>query len=444
MKNKKILKLVSILMVAAIVTSATPSFHVSAARTVDDIQSEQQSLLEKQSELKAQIAQLESQTDVSLEYQKKLQEEIDLVEEQISTTTNGISELDSSIAELSAELARSEKEHEVTLELLKERIKALYKTGGIGTLEILLSAESFNEYSMRSELMKSMTKHDKELMEQINEYMKSTEGQRNELEKEKKAIADLKKNLESKNHELTGLEEKNTATIETLKENKMLTEESLQESYGYGDDLANEMSVLIAQMAAQEAAKATPTPTEAPTPEPTPEPTQEPEPTEAPEPGQPTPKPTAKPEPTPAPTAKPTEAPSGGGGSNSGSSISFRWPCPGYSYISAGWMGYPGHKGLDMAADYGTPIYAAESGTVMMANSSDPWGYSWGYYVSIFHNGTYSSLYAHCSSLAVSTGDYVEKGQVIGYVGSTGNSTGNHLHFEVYQNGDRVDPAQFF
>ena len=107
-------------------------------------------------------------------------------------------------------------------------------------------------------------------------------------------------------------------------------------------------------------------------------------------------------------------------------------------------MGYPGHKGLDMAADYGTPIYAAESGTVMMANSSDPWGYSWGYYVSIFHNGTYSSLYAHCSSLAVSTGDYVEKGQVIGYVGSTGNSTGNHLHFEVYQNGDRVDPAQFF
>ena len=76
MKNKKILKLVSILMVAAVVTSAAPSFHVSAARTVDDIQSEQQSLLEKQSELKAQIAQLESQTDVSLEYQKKLQEEI--------------------------------------------------------------------------------------------------------------------------------------------------------------------------------------------------------------------------------------------------------------------------------------------------------------------------------------------------------------------------------
>ena len=107
-------------------------------------------------------------------------------------------------------------------------------------------------------------------------------------------------------------------------------------------------------------------------------------------------------------------------------------------------MGYPGHKGMDLAANYGTPITAAASGTVIMANSTDDWGYSWGYYVSIFHNSTYSTLYAHCSSLAVSNGQYVEAGQVIAYVGSTGNSTGNHLHFEVYENGTRVDPGQFF
>lgn len=441
MKKNKGLKLVSVIMAAVMMTSAAYAFPVSAARTVDDIKSEQQALLEKQSELKSQIAQLESQTDVSLEYQKKLQEEITVVEEQISVTNRDITELDASIAQLSAELAKSEKEHEDTLNLLKDRIKALYKTGGIGTLEILLSSESFNEFSMRSELMKSMTKHDKDLMDQINVYMKSTEGQRKELEQEKKTIADLKKTLESKNDELGGLEEKNTATIQTLKENKLLTEETLETSYGYGDDLANEMSVLIAQMAAQEAAKATPKPTQAPVA--TPEPTPIPEPTATPEPGQPVPEPTATPEPTLAP--EPTEPPSdNGGGSSSGSSVSFRWPCPGYAFISAGWMGYPGHKGLDMAANYGTPIYAAESGTVMMANSTDPWGYSWGYYVSIYHDETYSTLYAHCSSLAVSTGDYVEQGQLIGYVGSTGNSEGNHLHFEVYEYGTRVDPAQFF
>ena len=154
---------------------------------------------------------------------------------------------------------------------------------------------------------------------------------------------------------------------------------------------------------------------------------------------EPTPTPTqsATPEPTPEPTPTPTPEPSV-------PSINFSWPCPGYSYISAGWMGYPGHKGLDMAAAYGTPIYAAESGSVMMANKTDEWGYSWGYYVSIYHNSTYSTLYAHCSSVVVNSGQWVEKGQLIAYVGSTGNSTGNHLQFEVYENGTRVDPMKFF
>ena len=86
---------------------------------------------------------------------------------------------------------------------------------------------------------------------------------------------------------------------------------------------------------------------------------------------------------------------------------------------------------------------AAESGTVIEANNYDSWGYSWGYYVLIYHNGTYTTRYAHMSSLIVSAGQYVEKGQIIGYEGATGNVTGPHLHFEVYQNGTRVDPMQF-
>ena len=86
---------------------------------------------------------------------------------------------------------------------------------------------------------------------------------------------------------------------------------------------------------------------------------------------------------------------------------------------------------------------AAESGTVIEANNYDSWGDSWGYYVLIYHNGTYTTRYAHMSSMVVSTGQAVQQGQLIGYEGDTGNVTGPHLHFEVYENGSRVNPMNF-
>jgi murein DD-endopeptidase MepM/ murein hydrolase activator NlpD len=98
---------------------------------------------------------------------------------------------------------------------------------------------------------------------------------------------------------------------------------------------------------------------------------------------------------------------------------------------------------MDIGAPRGTPIVASRSGTVMVANGSDEWGYSWGYYVSIYHDSTYSTLYAHMSSVAVSAGQKVKKGDIIGYVGNTGYSFGNHLHFEVYKDGTRVNPGAY-
>ena len=99
---------------------------------------------------------------------------------------------------------------------------------------------------------------------------------------------------------------------------------------------------------------------------------------------------------------------------------------------------------MDIAGNWGTPVVAAESGTVIAANDYDSWGMSWGYYVLIYHNDTFTTRYAHLSSLAVSEGQYVEQGTIIGYEGDTGNVTGPHLHYEVYMYGTRVDPMQFF
>ena len=125
------------------------------------------------------------------------------------------------------------------------------------------------------------------------------------------------------------------------------------------------------------------------------------------------------------------------------------WPCPTYTYISSEFGGrvspitgewQSGHKGIDIASGKGNPVIAAASGTVVKSYLSS----SYGNYVVISHGGGLMTAYGHQSSFAVSVGDVVTQGQVIGYVGSTGNSTGPHLHFEVYVNGATVDPKSYF
>ena len=102
------------------------------------------------------------------------------------------------------------------------------------------------------------------------------------------------------------------------------------------------------------------------------------------------------------------------------------------------------HTGTDIACAEGTPILAAADGIVTVANGLDRWGGSYGYYVQIDHGGGLETLYAHCSSICVTTGQQVQAGQVIGYVGHTGRVTGSHLHLEVRIDGNRADAMQYF
>ena len=102
------------------------------------------------------------------------------------------------------------------------------------------------------------------------------------------------------------------------------------------------------------------------------------------------------------------------------------------------------HTGTDIACAEGTPILAAANGTVTVANGLDSWGGSYGYYIQIDHGGGLETLYAHCSSICVTTDQQVQAGQVIGYVGHTGRATGSHLHLEVHVNGSRTDAMRYF
>ena len=138
----------------------------------------------------------------------------------------------------------------------------------------------------------------------------------------------------------------------------------------------------------------------------------------------------------------------GGGGGTATATASFVWPVASYVYISSrfGMRVHPitgqtrSHTGLDIASNQGTSVYAADGGKVTMAG----WNGGYGNCIMIDHGNGYVTLYGHLNGFAISQGDTVSQGQTIGYVGSTGTSTGSHLHFEVLLNGSRIDPEQFF
>lgn len=139
-------------------------------------------------------------------------------------------------------------------------------------------------------------------------------------------------------------------------------------------------------------------------------------------------------------TAEPIQVlSSSSSGSAAGSSSSFIWPVDG-GHVTCGINGYWGHTGMDIGANRGTVIRAAASGTVVKAVRQY---YAYGIHVKISHGNGIYTLYAHMSQLAVSYGDYVQQGQIIGYVGQTGNAYGNHCHFEIIINGRFMDPAKY-
>ena len=391
----KNMKRITAAVLSALLLCAAPLSY--ADDTVADMEAKQTELANKKADLENKISSLESQEADKAEYLTLLSEKIDTIKEQIDTANSDITVLNTSIKKLEKELSDSADQISDTMELLKKRLAVLYSAGcTVGTLEILFNSESLHDFSMRAEAVSTITRHDKQLIDTVAAYMNETKAQREELEKEKTALADAKKLYESSEEELKQLESDNTALLEQIRSDKSSAETELSRTEEEEYVLANMMAAKIAEMQQQMAqAKATPTPT------PVPQPSYD----------------------------------------DDYSGESFAWPVPGWTGVSCAFGN--GHYGMDIPASRGTQIVASRSGTVMTANGSDDWGYSWGYYVSIYHDSTYSTLYAHMSSVAVSEGQWVNKGDVIGYVGDTGYSFGDHCHFEVYQNGTRVDPSQF-
>lgn len=394
-----------------------------SAQSLEEIQAQQEQLQAENQQLQTQLDSLREDQAQKQAYLETLQEQISLVQEQILTTRENIQDLNESIGQLTLKLEASQAEVQDTIDLFKQRLVALYTAGNVSTLEILLDSKSLSDFTTRMELIDTMALRDQEIIGKLEDYMAKTQADREQLEAQKQEVASLQVTLEGKEKELAALYEENQAALGDIQGQVYATENQLQvneEELAESERLVQE--AIAAQKRAEEEAKKQ-----------------------------------AQAAAPPAAVETPSSGENGSGTSDGGSgavsppapsggdSSGFDpiWPLPGVTYISDHFGGARGHKGMDIAGPWGTPIVAAADGQVIEANATDSWGYSWGYYVLIYHNGTYSTRYAHMSSVAVSTGQYVTAGTIIGYEGNTGNSFGAHLHFEVYENGTRVNPARF-
>ena len=391
------------------------------ATTIDEVQNRQEELKQENEDLQAKIDALKEDEEAALAYQEELTGKIDENEQKIDQARATIEEMNGKIQELQARLDLSEEKYQGTIDAFKERLKALYVSGGssLGALEILLDSESLSEFFTRQELVEVMAQRDQSMLDQLDAYMEETQSDREELVVAQQEVADSKKAIEAAQDELEVLYEENDLLVASLEGQQAQAQEQIAANEAEDAELQAQLEALIAERNRQEEEKRQQ-------------------------------------------ALQNQQAQNGGSDGGEGatqpsggtgvepvtpglqSGFSPIWPLPGVGVGSItghfGDMYFNGpHNGLDLGAGYGTPIVAAQAGEVISAQ----YHWSWGNNVLIWHNETFSTRYAHMSSIAVSAGQYVEQGQIIGYVGSTGESFGNHLHFEVYYGGSRVDPDPY-
>lgn len=376
--------LVVALLASMLLTSLTFAGAADDA-DADELQDKLSALEDEKAAVKEKIAELTKQASDVEATRAALQSEIELTKEEISTVEAYIERLQDQIDVKTTELAAAEDALEQKEEAFALTVRTTYEQGDSSYLEVLLNSSSFSDLLSRMEIITAIMDDNKKVVAEYTAAKEDIEQKKQELEDTQASQKEYQENLSYKVDELAASEAEQAALAESIQAYKAESEAEYDRISNEMQDVSNQIAALSAQSAAS------------------------------------------------------------GGVPYSGT---FVWPTPSCTTTSSvyGYRVHPiygtvkFHAGEDIPASYGAEILAAASGTVTTAG----WVSGYGNYTVIDHGGGTMTAYGHQSSILVSVGQYVEQGQVIGYVGSTGNSTGPHLHFEVYQNGSTVDPKSFF
>lgn len=367
---------------------------------INDLKSQKAALSEQSASYEATISSLKNKKNAQVELKTALDSKLALTNQQIMNLEEQIKLHDALIERKTQEVDEAQVTADEQLEKYKKRVRAMEESGRYNYVEVLFGANSIGEFLSLIDDIGDIMKSDKELEDSYKESVVNLkeakaeyEEVQTELKQNKVECAQLKDQLQV---DITQAAAVITSLQADINENASVLSELDSQESALQSQIQAKVNQLNEQKKAEEEANRN----------------------------------------------------NNNGGSSGGSTTgtgNLVWPsyC---TYISSR-QGprvhpitgeYKNHGGTDIAASYGSAIYAADSGRVV--SSSDGWNGGWGNYVMIDHGNGMQTLYAHMSSRAVSVGQTVSRGQTIGYVGSTGMSTGPHLHFEMYVNGSRIDP----
>ena len=403
---------------------------VSAEDSISDLEQQLQQLEQENQKYQKILDDTKSDIAEKEEYKSALVSKVQVLDEKIAVTREKISSLNDDIKEKQDAYDKGLSEVEDQFDALANRLSILYMSGNATDLEIIFGAKDFSDLIDKMELVKSLANSDKELISEIQTKLNELSTKKEALEADKKDLETQQASLKSDQDEFNKLISDNDEILKNLYASNSEAQNSLESAALQSDEIEAKISQYYAaqKAAAERAAQASQSSSG---------------------------------------SSSSSSSSSSSGSSSSGSSSSgsssvivpsgsgFAWPTPGFVSLSSEWFEdreVYNHGGIDIAGAgiMGTPVVAAADGTVVATNSSctHNWGKSYscgcgggyGNYVMISHAGGKMTVYGHLTSLTVSSGQSVSRGQVIGYVGSTGNSTGPHLHYECRLNGVRYNP----
>lgn len=475
----------------ALYPQSTDNYGSNAeAKTIAEIQEQRKANEEKIAFLENQIAGLEGNKENEQKQQNYLSEQIGYIQENITflnaeleSINNDIQTTETNIQNLDTDIINQQASIDENIELFKQRLCAMYMNGNDSAASVILGSSSFYDMMSRVQMINRIAEYDDKLIDDIlteiesleqskkdleteklnlqmkleeqgkrkeekddelallNEKMQSSQYELDRLAMEQSALENDKETIEKQNQELEDEEAKILAEIERQrieaqrrreeeerKRQEELERQRIAEEQRRKEEeerrKKQEEEEYKKQQQQQQQQQTTPAKTE---------------------------------NNPPAQTTVATTTPPAYVITPPASSSGFIWPAPGFSYITS-YYGYRwgrNHNGIDIGDGgiMGGAAVASQAGTVITVNNSCTHNYAknsscgcgggFGNYVVISHDGTYSTLYGHLTSAAVSVGDYVQQGDVIGYIGCTGFSTGAHLHFEVIENGVKQNPMNY-
>lgn len=356
-----------------------------AEESIDDLNDRYKQLQAEADALQAKVDNAKTERAKQEAIKEKTTQEIGIIRSQIAVLEQKITALEEEIARKEEEIDGLEESIDENYDLFKRRMRAMYMAENTSMLSLVLGADSFGDFLTTSEYLRRVAQHDQDILDDLKQTLEDVETAKAAVEADREELASTKTEVEAMKWQL---DQKLSSTVAQIQSIDQMEKEFLADIAAKQKEMKETQDEIDRIYAAME---------------------------------------------------------------ESGEFVggTFMYPVPGYTYISSyyGWRfnGTDFHTGVDFTGSNvnGKKVVAANAGTVTFTKSTYIAGVGYGKYLILDHGGGYSTLYAHLSSINVSVGDEVRKGENIANVGSTGWSTGPHLHFEIRVNGKHTNPLPY-